>query len=114
MRLLPADEEETVVVADAGCEPHEVLSVAPDAPDYVVRGAYRELLQERHPDKGGSQAEFQELQEAKEGDAGVTDVNICVAGRRIVLTTCSDLTEASACSVGAGFVHREERRWFGR
>lgn len=63
-RLPPADDD--VVVAEASRAPHDVLEVAPDAPAHVVRGAYRELLQERHPDKGGSREEFVELQEAKE------------------------------------------------
>ncbi|WP_255516634.1 J domain-containing protein [Haloferax sp. KTX1] len=43
-----------------------MLEVAPDAPDHVVRGAYRDLLQECHPDKGVSREEFVELQDAKE------------------------------------------------
>ncbi|WEL29829.1 J domain-containing protein [Haloferax volcanii] len=63
---LPPAQEDDVVVAEASRAPHDVLEVAPDAPAHVVRGAYRELLQERHPDKGGSREEFVELQEAKE------------------------------------------------
>lgn len=46
--------------------PHEVLSVSPDAPDAAVRGAYRELLKERHPDQGGSTEAVKELKAAKE------------------------------------------------
>lgn len=66
-RLPPGEGEDSVVVAgSASKQPHEVLGVDPDAPDAVVRGAYRELLKERHPDHGGTEAEFRELQEVKE------------------------------------------------
>jgi hypothetical protein len=66
-RLPPADEENDVVVAgSARKEPHEVLGVAPDAPDAVVTGAYRELLKERHPDHGGTAAALKALNRAKD------------------------------------------------
>jgi DnaJ-domain-containing protein 1 len=56
-------DEEAIVATEP---PHETLGVAPDAPEAVVKGAYRELLKERHPDHGGREAEFKRLQEAKE------------------------------------------------
>lgn len=61
------EDEDTIVVAGNGRakEPHEVLGVAPDAPEAVVRGAYRELLKERHPDHDGAAA-LRELQNAKQ------------------------------------------------
>jgi len=64
---LPSGEEEVVV---ASVPPHEVLGVSPDAPPAVVKGAYRELLKERHPDHGGSPDEFRRLQNAKEAMLG--------------------------------------------
>lgn len=64
-QALPTGEED-VVVAGAGRSPHDVLSVSEDAPEATVKGAYRELLKERHPDHGGSKAEFRQLQQAKE------------------------------------------------
>ena len=67
-RLPPGDDEEAAVVVAGGAQrpPHEVLGVAPDAPEPVVKGAYRELLKERHPDHGGSAAELRELNDAKD------------------------------------------------
>lgn len=60
---LPAGED--AVVAEE--PPHEVLGVAPDAPDGVVENAYRERVQETHPDKpGGDETEFRRVQEARE------------------------------------------------
>ncbi|QLK25396.1 DnaJ domain-containing protein [Natrinema zhouii] len=69
-RLPPADEE-AIAVPPASSEdeldeePHEVLGVALDAPAAAVKGAYRGLLKERHPDHGGTEAEFHQLQKAK-------------------------------------------------
>ena len=65
---LPPAEQDDVVVAGAGEHeaPHEILGVAPDAPDEVVRSAYRALVKDAHPDNGGSQREFRRLEEAKE------------------------------------------------
>ena len=60
---LPSGDGDAVAAAPA---PHEVLGVTPDAPDSVVTDAYRELMQERHPDKGGSREAFDRLQDAKE------------------------------------------------
>jgi len=63
---LPSGNEDAIV-ADAGHQaPHEILGVEQNAPEAAVRGAYRGLLKERHPDHGGSPEEFAELQRAKE------------------------------------------------
>jgi len=43
---------------------HEVLQVSPDASGPVVRAAYKQLALKTHPDQGGSDAEFQEVQRA--------------------------------------------------
>lgn len=42
----------------------EVLQVSQDASAEVIRAAYKSLLHTKHPDKGGSQWEFEELQKA--------------------------------------------------
>jgi hypothetical protein len=61
---LPSGEEDAVV---AEVPPHEVLGVAPDAPESVVEDAYRERVQETHPDKpDGDQEAFRRVQEARE------------------------------------------------
>lgn len=62
-RLPSGDDGDAVVAREP---PHEVLGVEPDAPEAAVKGAYRRLLKERHPDQGGSTEEFKRLQEAKE------------------------------------------------
>lgn len=62
---LPSGDEDDVVVAGTK-PPHEILGVAPDAPDATVKGAFRELLKERHPDHGGTSEEFAQLQQARE------------------------------------------------
>ena len=60
---LPSGEEDAVV---AEVPPHEVLGVAPDAPDGVVENAYRERVQETHPDKpDGDEEAFRRVQEAR-------------------------------------------------
>ena len=65
-RLPPADQED-VVVAGADSEPaHEVLEVDADAADDVVEAAFRAKAKNVHPDQGGSRAEWQRLQEARE------------------------------------------------
>jgi hypothetical protein len=51
--------------ADPQTPPHEVLGVAPDAPEPVVRGAARQLKAEAHPDKGGSRDEFKRIERAE-------------------------------------------------
>jgi len=62
---LPAGDGETETIA-ASPPAHEVLDVAPDAPDGVVEAAFREKTKEFHPDHGGSYEEFRRLQNAKE------------------------------------------------
>lgn len=42
----------------------EVLGIAQDAPPEVIKGAYKGLLKTKHPDVGGNQWEFEELQKA--------------------------------------------------
>lgn len=44
--------------------PHEVLGVAPDAPQEVVRAAYKALALKHHPDRGGDPAAFHEIRQA--------------------------------------------------
>lgn len=78
-RLPPGDGEEAIVAgavdAEPDREPHEVLGVAPDAPEPVINGAFRELAKEGHGDQGGSEKyDVQELKKARdellEGDDG--------------------------------------------
>jgi hypothetical protein len=65
-RLPPADEED-VVVAGAGGEPaHEILEIDPDADTHIVKAAFRAKAKDAHPDQGGSRADWQRLQEARE------------------------------------------------
>ena len=45
---------------------YTLLGVPRGAPDADIKKAYRKLSRTAHPDKGGSQAEFQELQKAYE------------------------------------------------
>lgn len=65
---LPSGDEPEAIVLDDGREepPHEVLGVAPDAPTQVVRAAARRLSADVHPDRGGDEAEFKRIQNAKE------------------------------------------------
>jgi hypothetical protein len=44
---------------------HEVLEVSPTASPEVRHAAYKRLLHKYHPDTGGTQAQFEELQKAK-------------------------------------------------
>ena len=46
-------------------EAHEVLGVAEDAPESVVKGAARQLKKEKHPDNGGTAKELQRVLEAE-------------------------------------------------
>lgn len=63
---LPSGEDD-VVAAGAGREaPHEILGVASDAPEAVVRGAARSLKADAHPDSGGALEDFQRIVEAEE------------------------------------------------
>jgi len=66
-RLPPGDDEEAIVAGGAVNEkPHEILGVAPDAPDAVINGAFRELVKNAHPDNGGdSEYTPQTLKEAR-------------------------------------------------
>lgn len=72
---LPSGNEDAIV-ADAPDQqaPHEMLDVAPDAPDDVVEAAYRQKTKTAHPDQGGSAEELRRVQQAKEallnGDGG--------------------------------------------
>ena len=43
-----------------------VISVNRTSPDAGVKAAFRKVVLKVHPDKGGDNAEFQKLQEAKE------------------------------------------------
>jgi hypothetical protein len=47
-------------------DPHQVLGVSPRDPLEVVRTRFRELALERHPDRGGSEAQMRELNLAYE------------------------------------------------
>jgi hypothetical protein len=49
-----------------GPPPHEVLGVAPDAPEHVVTAAARAKKKETHPDNGGSTEAFQRVIAAEE------------------------------------------------
>ena len=54
-RLPPGEDEEAIVATgETVQEPHEVLGVTPDAPDPVVKGAFRELVKDAHGDHGGN------------------------------------------------------------
>lgn len=46
--------------------PYELLGISADAGEVVVEAAYRALAKEHHPDRGGSQKRFQEIQDAYE------------------------------------------------
>jgi hypothetical protein len=60
---LPSGDGKEIV---AEPPPHEVLDVAPDAPESVVRAAAREKTKVAHPDQGGSTEEFQRVKRAEE------------------------------------------------
>jgi len=75
--LPPGDEEATAVQPDGTIggavddgldrEPHEVLGVSPDAPDPVVKGAFRELAKEGHGDQGADDRyDVAELKQARD------------------------------------------------
>ncbi|GGL57467.1 J domain-containing protein [Halocalculus aciditolerans] len=66
-RLPPGDEDavDGTVVAHSR-PPHEVLGVDADAPENVVKAAYRALTKEHHPDHGGSNEKQAELNAARE------------------------------------------------
>jgi hypothetical protein len=43
---------------------HEVLGVSPDAPREVIEAAGKAMQRKTHPDAGGSDEDFREVQEA--------------------------------------------------
>lgn len=56
---------ESVIVTPYTARPwHEVLEVSPTASREVVRAAYKQHLLKHHPDHGGTQAGFEEVQRA--------------------------------------------------
>lgn len=56
---------ESVIVTPYTARPwHEVLEVLPTASPEVIRAAYKQKLHATHPDTGGSQADFEEVQKA--------------------------------------------------
>jgi hypothetical protein len=70
-RLPPGDESGSpdviAVEPEPQREPHEVLGVAKDAPEPVVKGAFRELVKEGHGDQGGNNAyDVSELKQARD------------------------------------------------
>lgn len=60
---LPSGDEDAVVGRQP---PHEVLGVASDAPEAVVKGAARSLKAEHHPDRGGDEEQFKRVVSAEE------------------------------------------------
>ncbi|MBJ8343958.1 J domain-containing protein [Antrihabitans sp. YC2-6] len=43
---------------------HEVLEVSPDASPETIKAAYRSMLMKHHPDQGGDERKFHEVQKA--------------------------------------------------
>jgi len=63
-QALPSGDEDAVVAEEPA---HEVLGVAPDAPDDVVEAAARRLSANVHPDKPeGDEEEFKRIQRARD------------------------------------------------
>lgn len=56
----------TAVVLDdvVSGEEYSILGVAPDASIDVIKSAYRKLVKEHHPDKGGDAKKFEQIQQA--------------------------------------------------
>jgi len=44
--------------------PYRVLGVNPDAPDFLVKAAYKSHVKRVHPDVGGNAEEFKRIQRA--------------------------------------------------
>jgi hypothetical protein len=71
-RLPPGDEsaegpDVIAVEPEPDREPHEVLGVAKDAPELVVKGAFRELVKDAHGDQGGNEEyDVAELKRARD------------------------------------------------
>lgn len=61
-RLPSGDGEDAIAAAPP---PHEVLEVAPDADESVVKAAARRMLKEHHPDAGGDVEQFKRVQQAR-------------------------------------------------
>jgi hypothetical protein len=59
---LPSGDDATTATPPA----HTVLGVERDASEAEIRRAYRERLKEVHPDHGGTQKQFERLQEARD------------------------------------------------
>lgn len=60
-KALPAN----VIVTPAPSRPwHEVLEVTPSASESVVRAAFKQRALATHPDRGGDESEFQDVQRA--------------------------------------------------
>ena len=51
--------------------PHVVLGVEPDAGAGEVRSAFRDLVQDVHPDRGGDQESFERVQQARNSMLGL-------------------------------------------
>lgn len=64
---LPSGNDDAVV---ATAPPHEILEVAPDAGDAVVKAAYRQKMKSAHPDQGGDTASVDRVKQAKEAMFG--------------------------------------------
>ncbi len=45
---------------------HRILQVPPDSSHEIIRSAYRKLILKHHPDKGGSDEKFKDIQSAYE------------------------------------------------
>ncbi|EMA57261.1 J domain-containing protein [Halorubrum lipolyticum] len=65
-RLPPGDGDHAVAGTATRQPAHEVLGVAPDAPENVVESAARARKAETHPDNDGDRDEFQRVVEAEE------------------------------------------------
>ena len=60
---LPSGEEDAIVAERPA---HAVLGVDRDASDAEIIDAFRDAVQEAHPDKGGSEEELKEVKRARE------------------------------------------------
>lgn len=65
-QALPSGDEDALIAAPVDEEPHEILGVQPDAPDAVVKGAFRELVKQEHGDHGGDGKNVDRLKEARD------------------------------------------------
>lgn len=60
---LPSGNGEAIATEEPA---HEILEVAPDADESVVKAAYREKVKSAHPDAGGSTSELKRIRRARE------------------------------------------------